>query len=215
MEEVNFEPAPRTPQMIHGWRSSIHYWSRRGEAVKKAAFMIALGSFFASWLLIPLMKPQGEPMLLDPLEQKVREDWKRLFQASDARPRELSRWLRQLTPILPMLADSLEMPVPTWVEYQTSGKLLTYEVKPLLARHCAGSNPAPGTSPEPWPEHHDAGWGARRISAVAMASGTASRSSTGTGRGMRQLGCWSMVPGRLGRRSAPTRRVSWASRGAT
>jgi RsiW-degrading membrane proteinase PrsW (M82 family) len=128
--------------MIHGWRSSIHYWSRRGEAVKKAAFMIALGSFFASWLLIPLMKPQGEPMLLDPLEQKVREDWKRLFQASDARPRELSRWLRQLTPILPMLADSLEMPVPTWVEYQTSGKLLTYEVKPLLARHTLGAGQA-------------------------------------------------------------------------
>lgn len=124
--------------MIHGWRSSIHYWSRRGVTVKKAALMIALGSFLVSWLLIPLLKPQGEPMLLDPLEQKVSEDWKRLFQARDARPRELSRWLRQLTPILPMLADSLETSVPSWADYQASGKLLTYEVKPLLGQHTSG-----------------------------------------------------------------------------
>ncbi len=124
--------------MIHGWRSRMHYWSRRGDAVKKAALMIALGSFFMSWLLIPLMAPQGEPMMTDPMEQRVRQDWQRLYHARDCQPREFVRWLRQLTPSLPMLAETLGLPVPTWSDFQKTGKLLSYDVKPLLMRHTDG-----------------------------------------------------------------------------
>lgn len=123
--------------MFHGWRSRLHYWSRRSDAVKKWAVCIVLGGFALSWLLIGLQPPPGTLVMMDPMEQKVRAEWLQLYQAREVLPRQLTQWLREVMPSLPEMAETLEMPVPTWGEFQKSGKLLAYEVQPLLQRHAA------------------------------------------------------------------------------
>jgi RsiW-degrading membrane proteinase PrsW (M82 family) len=123
--------------MIHGWRTRLHYWSRRGDFVKKTALFVVIGGFILASVIIQLTPDGGSTIAMDPVEQKIRNDWQRLRNESEANPRELSRWLRQVMPNTQMLSESLGMAVPTWAEFEKKGELFAYEVRPLLSKHAS------------------------------------------------------------------------------
>lgn len=121
--------------MIKGWRSRLHYWSRRGHAVKKTACTIVLGGFAIAWIIVQLTPDHGPSVSMDPMEQKVRNDWQSLRAASEPRPREMALWLRQMLPNVQALADILGMEPPTWAGFEKSGELLSFQVRPLITQH--------------------------------------------------------------------------------
>lgn len=123
--------------MIKGWRARLHYWSRRRDVLKKLSIGIVLGAFFLSWIIVRLQPQQAGPLtMVDPIEQSIRNEWQRLLHATAPAPRDLTHWLRKLMPSLPLLTEALETAdAPTWDEYQKTGKVLAYEIRPLLATH--------------------------------------------------------------------------------
>ncbi|MES2596016.1 MAG: PrsW family glutamic-type intramembrane protease [Verrucomicrobiota bacterium] len=123
--------------MTHGWRSRLHYWSRRRDVLKKLSVGIVLGAFFISWAIVRLTGSRPAPSaLVDPIEQSIRNEWLRLRQVPDPAPRDLTHWLRKLMPSLPLFTEALEASeAPGWPEYQRTGKVLAYEIRPLLAKH--------------------------------------------------------------------------------
>lgn len=121
--------------MIKGWRTTLHYWSRRGDFLKKTACIIVLASFAFAWIIISLSPQQHMSVTMHPLEQKIRQDWLNLKNAQTAQPRDLSKWLRTLLPNLEELAEALSVSQTTFAEYEKSGELLTYAVKPLITQH--------------------------------------------------------------------------------
>ncbi len=121
--------------MIYGWRSRLHYWSRRGDKLKKMACIIVLSGFALAWIIVQLTPPRGHAVSMDPMEQRVRNDWQSLRAASEPQPREMASWLRQTLPNIDTLSDILGMDAPTWASFEKSGKLLAYEVRTLLTKH--------------------------------------------------------------------------------
>jgi RsiW-degrading membrane proteinase PrsW (M82 family) len=121
--------------MIKGWRTTLHFWSRRGDFLKKAACIMVLSSFALSWMILSLAPKQPASLTMDPLEQKIRLDWQALRNAKASQPRELSKWLRLLLPNLQDIADALAVAATTLPEYEKSGDLLTYAVRPLITQH--------------------------------------------------------------------------------
>lgn len=121
--------------MIKGWRTTLHYWSRRGDFLKKTACIIVLTSFALAWIIIALSPKPSASITIDPLEQKIRQDWQDLRQAKTSQPRELCKWLRLLLPNLQDIADALAVNPTTLTEYEKKGELLTYTVKPLISQH--------------------------------------------------------------------------------
>jgi RsiW-degrading membrane proteinase PrsW (M82 family) len=121
--------------MITGWRSRLHYWSRRADVLKKLSVGIVLGAFFLSWVITQMQPERGHDAVVDPMEQAIRKEWQRLHSATEPTPRALARWLRKLMPSLKVLKDVLEMEMPNDSSYTKSGKLLTYEVRPLIEKH--------------------------------------------------------------------------------
>jgi RsiW-degrading membrane proteinase PrsW (M82 family) len=121
--------------MIKGWRTTLHYWSRRGDFLKKTACIIVMASFALSWLIVSLSPKPAASVTLNPLEQELRQDWLDLTHAQSAKPRELSKWLRTLLPNLEELAEALSVTPTTLADYEKSGELLTFAVKPLLTQH--------------------------------------------------------------------------------
>jgi RsiW-degrading membrane proteinase PrsW (M82 family) len=123
--------------MKNGWRSRLHYWTRRRDVLKKLSGGIVLGAFVLSWVIVRL-SPGSTAVTasVDPVEQSIRKEWLRLRQTSTPAPRDLTHWLRKLMPSLALLTETLEPPSPPdWPEYQRSGKVLAYEIRPLLAQH--------------------------------------------------------------------------------
>lgn len=100
---------------------------------------MVLTSFALSWIILSLSPKQTASITLDPLEQKIRQDWQLLRNAKASQPRILSKWLRLLLPNLKDIADALAVAVTTLAEYEKSGHLLTYEIKPLIAQHATSA----------------------------------------------------------------------------
>lgn len=123
--------------MKNGWRSRLHYWSRRRDVLKKLSGGIVLGAFVLSWIIVQLSPGSSAVTAsVDPVEQSIRNEWLRLRQTSTPAPRDLTHWLRKLMPSLSLLTETLEAPSrPDWPEYQRSGKVLAYEIRPLLVQH--------------------------------------------------------------------------------
>lgn len=123
--------------MIKGWRSRLHYWSRRRDVLQKWSVGIVLGAFLLSWIIVRITPPEpASAASVDPVEQSIRKEWQRLRNATAPTPRDLTHWLRKLMPSLPLLTESLEASeAPDWPGYQKSGKILAYEIRPLLVRH--------------------------------------------------------------------------------
>lgn len=125
--------------MIKGWRTTLHYWSRRGDFLKKAACIMVLSSFALSWVILSLTPKQPSYVAMDPLEQKIRHDWQELRNAKTSQPRDLSRWLRLLLPNLEDIAKTLSIATTTLPDYEQSGDLLTYAVRPLISQHATST----------------------------------------------------------------------------
>lgn len=126
--------------MIPGWRSRLHYWSRRGDVLKKAAVGLVGAAFLLAWMMVRLAPEEPAPAhSMDPVEMSIRRDWQRLRSSTAPQPHELTHWLRKLTPSLTLLAESLDLPEATWSAYQQSGSILAYEVRNLLKKHLADS----------------------------------------------------------------------------
>jgi len=121
--------------MIKGWRTTLHFWSRRGDFLKKAACIMVMSSFALSWMILSFAPEQPTSLTMDPLEQKIRQDWQALRNAKTSQPRDLARWLRLLLPNLQDIADALAVEATTLPEYEKSGDLLTYAVRPLITQH--------------------------------------------------------------------------------
>lgn len=123
--------------MTKGWRSRLHYWSRRRDVLQKLSIGIVLGSFFLSWLIVRLSPPATQAgAVVNPVEQSIRNEWLRLRDATAPTPRPLAHWLRKLMPSLPLLKEALEAAeAPLWPDYQKTGKILAYEIRPLLLKH--------------------------------------------------------------------------------
>lgn len=121
--------------MITGWRARLHYWSRRSDVLKKLAVGIVLGAFVLAWIITQTQPERSHDAVVDPVEQAIRKEWQRLRNANAPTPRALARWLRKLMPSLKMLKDVLEMEMPDESSFMKSGKLLTYEVRPLIGQH--------------------------------------------------------------------------------
>ncbi len=136
MEKVA-RPSHGSFLMIKGWRARLHYWSRRRDVLKKLSVGIVLGAFFLSWVIVRLTPSHtASSAMVDPVEQSIRNEWQRLRQAPAPAPRDLTHWLRKLMPSLSLLSEALEAPAPPdWPEYQKSGKVLAYEIRPLLVKH--------------------------------------------------------------------------------
>jgi len=122
--------------MIHGWRSQIHYWSRQTWLLKRLAAGIVIFSFLAAWLIIALT-PERREASVDPLEQRLRQEWQSLHRAEQPQPYELVRWLHRTTNEIQHLCQVLEIKVTTWEDYQSRGRLADYDVKSLLAQHAS------------------------------------------------------------------------------
>ncbi len=74
-------------------------------------------------------------MSTDPVEHAIRMEWQRLSHTPRPEPRALGYWLRKLTPSLTMLAEALDTPAANWASYAQDGRVLVYEVRPLLVKH--------------------------------------------------------------------------------
>lgn len=123
--------------MTKGWRARLHYWSRRRDVLQKLSIGIVLGAFFLSWLIVRLNPPATRGVAaMDPVEQSIRNEWRRLRDATAPTPQSLAHWLRKLMPSLPLLMKALEeAEAPNWETYQKTGKILAYEIRPLLLKH--------------------------------------------------------------------------------
>lgn len=121
--------------MIPGWRARLHYWSRRADVLKKLSVGIVLAALFLSWIMTKMQPDRGHEVMVDPVEQKIRKEWQRLRNAHDPTPRALAHWLRKLMPSLRALSDVLEMEMPDESIFTKSGRVLTYEVRPLIEKH--------------------------------------------------------------------------------
>lgn len=123
--------------MNKGWRSRLHYWSRRKDVLRKAALGTVAGAFFLAWGIVQTRPGNTDGFMMDPVEHSIREEWRRLSNDVRPEPRRLTHWLRKLTPSLVLLAESLDMPEASWAAYAKSGSILAYEVRTLLDRHLA------------------------------------------------------------------------------
>lgn len=121
--------------MNKGWRSRLHYWSRRKDVLQKAALGTVAGAFFLAWGIVQTRPGNAGGFMMDPVEHSIREEWRRLSNDARPEPRRLTHWLRKLTPGLVLLAESLDMPEASWAAYAKSGSILAYEVRTLLDRH--------------------------------------------------------------------------------
>jgi RsiW-degrading membrane proteinase PrsW (M82 family) len=121
--------------MITGWRARLHYWSRRADVLKKLSVGIVLGAFALAWIMTQTQPDRSHDAVVDPVEQAIRKEWQRLRNATEPTPRALARWLRKLLPSLKVLQDVLEMEMPDDSSYAESGKLLAYDVRPLIEKH--------------------------------------------------------------------------------
>lgn len=126
--------------MFSGWRARLHYWSRHRRALKKTALGIVAFGFLTAWVFVTLF-PEKPGVSLDPVEQRVRNEWQELQHAKEPQPRKLARWLRLTLRNLSHLCDVAEVAHTTWESYQKNGKLADFDVRPLLAQH-AGSTPS-------------------------------------------------------------------------
>jgi len=123
--------------MIPGWRARIHYWSRQGWLLKRLALGIVVSSFLVSLLIIAVTPETGRFGAVDPLENKLRQEWQALNRAEKADPHELIRWLNQVLEEIHHLCNVRDLKTTTWEDYLVDGHLAGYEVQPLLARHSA------------------------------------------------------------------------------
>jgi hypothetical protein len=121
--------------MMTGWRARLHYWSRQRGVLQKASVSIVLGAFLLSWLIVQTQPSERTSVMVDPIEQTIRNDWQRLRNATEPQPRAFTHWLRKLMPSLKLLAASLEVPAADWVTYSQTGKVLAYEVEFPLRFH--------------------------------------------------------------------------------
>ncbi|MBV6500027.1 MAG: hypothetical protein CJBNEKGG_02494 [Prosthecobacter sp.] len=121
--------------MNRGWRSRLHYWSRRKDILRKTALSIVAGAFLLAWGIVQTSPGREGGPVMDPVEQSIRHEWRQLANDSRPDPRRLTHWLRKLTPSLALLAESLDMPEVTWDAYVKSGSILAYEVRELLDKH--------------------------------------------------------------------------------
>ncbi len=121
--------------MITGWRSRLHYWSRRADVLKKLSVCIVLGAFALAWVMTRMQPERERDAMVDPIENAIRKEWQRLRNTTEPSPRTFARWLRKLMPSLGVLKDVLEMEMPDASSYSRSGKLLAYDVRPLIEKH--------------------------------------------------------------------------------
>lgn len=125
--------------MNRGWRSRLHYWSRRKDVLQKSALGIVAGAFLLAWVIVQTNPRHDGAPVMDPVEQSIRHEWRQLSNEARPDPRRLTHWLRKLTPSLVLLAESLDMPEATWDAYGKSGSILAYEVRVLLDKHLVDS----------------------------------------------------------------------------
>lgn len=123
--------------MNRGWRSRLHYWSRRKDVLQKSALGIVTGAFLLAWVIVQTNPRHEGSRVMDPVEQSIRHEWRQLSNDARPDPRRLTHWLRKLTPSLVLLAESLDMPEATWDAYGKSGSILAYEVRSMLDKHLA------------------------------------------------------------------------------
>lgn len=123
--------------MISGWRAWLHHASRRRASVQRTAVGIVLLGFVLAWLLCgsPFSSASHSSITPDPMEYAIRMEWQRLCQTPGPEPRALGYWLRKLTPSLGMLAEALDTSPASWAMYTEEGRVLVYEVRPLLIKH--------------------------------------------------------------------------------
>ncbi|MCA1964514.1 MAG: PrsW family intramembrane metalloprotease [Prosthecobacter sp.] len=127
--------------MIHGWRAWLHHASRRRAEVQRLAAGIVIAGLLLAWALCQVEPvPTTEQITVDPVEHALRTEWRRLRDASHPQPRQMCHWLRKLTPSLRMVAEALEYPPADWATYAKEGRVLAYEVRPLLQHHLREQN---------------------------------------------------------------------------
>ena len=120
-----------------GWRARIHYWSRHSGFLKRLALSIAGGGFILALVIIALSPDTGRYITVDPMEQRLREQWQQLQRAEKPTPYELVRWLHLVTDQIHSLSEVLGIKTTTWEDYWQDGQLAGYDVQPLLAKHSA------------------------------------------------------------------------------
>jgi len=121
--------------MFKGWRSRLHYWSRRGDVLKKASVIIVLGAFLLASIIIQLTPQRSIALTPDPVEQAVRRDWSRLHHAASPQPRELARTLRQTVAYREHLCEVLGLGSATWEDFEKHGMVAGFDMRGVIAKH--------------------------------------------------------------------------------
>lgn len=120
-----------------GWRASIHSLSRNSSFLKRLALAIAGGGFMVALLIIAVSPDTGHYITVDPVEQKIRQQWQELQRAEKPTPHELVSWLHQVTGQIHHIAEVLEVKATTLEDFGREGQLAGYDIQPLLVRHSA------------------------------------------------------------------------------
>ncbi len=127
--------------MQHGWRARTHHLTRSRSFLLRASLII-LGTGFAIACLIQMLQDSdhasgGAGPRIDPLEQKLREGFRRLDAAGGPQPRALCRWLRQFFRFAGHLGEFAGSKKPTAATFIEDGRLLSFDVRRVIGLHTA------------------------------------------------------------------------------
>ncbi len=127
--------------MPHGSRARIHHLTRNRAFLLRASLGIVVAGFLAAvviqWLRADRRPQRSLIVSMDPVERELRDSFHQLNIATDARPRELCRWLKGIffrgAEALASRADAV--PPPTITSYVRDGKLHGFDARRLIEKH--------------------------------------------------------------------------------
>lgn len=127
--------------MLHGWRARTHHLTRSRSFLLRTSLII-LGAGFGIACLVQMLqagdRAAGEPgPRIDPLDQQLREGFRRLETANSPQPRALCRWLRQFFRFDEHLGEFAGVKKPTVSSFIENGRLLGFNVRRLIEQHTA------------------------------------------------------------------------------
>lgn len=129
---------------FHGWRARTHHLTRNRQfLLRTAAVIIALGLAAATLIVAGYSKEETPPMATRLLaaENRIHTDYHALRHAKSPQPRQLALLLRRILSRIPVdLADDEAR--LAHASFRATGKLETYDIASLLAKHATAGAPA-------------------------------------------------------------------------
>lgn len=122
---------------FHGWKSRLFYLTRDRRFLLRTAFGIATIGFMLG-LVFATLRRQSLPMpdtVVPGFLVRLQEDYGRLHQATEAKPRELTVWLATLMERVVRSEDADQSMEKSISGYEQDGRVLNHDLRALLDKH--------------------------------------------------------------------------------